>query len=139
MRLIALFSLLAIAILASCNQSPTTTSSSGDDHKSSEHVVNLDDATFAGKANSGLVLIDFWAPWCGPCRMQGPIVDEVAETANSYATIAKVDVDKAPKVAEQFGIRSIPTIVIMKDGEVLNQYVGVTDKATLLASLDKAK
>ncbi len=80
------------------------------------------------------VLIDFYADWCGPCRMQSPIVDAIAEE-NSDVVVAKVNVDDVSEVAERFGIVSIPTLLIFKNGSVVKQFVGVTMKATILASL----
>jgi thioredoxin 1 len=80
------------------------------------------------------LLVDFYADWCGPCRMQSPIVDAIAEE-NSDVVVAKVNVDDVPEVAERFGIVSIPTLMIFKNGSVVKQFVGVTMKATILASL----
>ena len=80
------------------------------------------------------LLVDFYADWCGPCRMQSPIVDAIAEE-NSDVVVAKVNVDDVPEVAERFGIVSIPTLLIFKNGSLVKQFVGVTMKATILASL----
>ena len=101
-------------------------------------VKHLDDATFAEAVASGISLIDFWAPWCGPCRMQGPIFEEVAAEVGDSVTIAKVNVDEAPRVATQFGIRAIPTIAVLKDGGLVEQFVGVQRTATLLGALEAA-
>lgn len=80
------------------------------------------------------VLVDFYADWCGPCRMQSPIVDAIAEE-NSDVAVAKLNVDDVPEVAERFGIASIPTLLIFKGGALVKQFVGVTMKANILASL----
>lgn len=78
--------------------------------------------------------MDFWASWCGPCRMVGPIVDEIA-AERSDLKVGKVNVDEQPELAGQFGVMSIPTLVVMKNGKVINQAVGVRPKAQILAML----
>jgi thioredoxin 1 len=81
------------------------------------------------------VLVDFWAEWCGPCRAIAPILDDLADELAGKVKIAKVDVDKNPQLAGTFGIRSIPTLLIMKDGSVQEQMVGALPKETLSAKL----
>lgn len=83
------------------------------------------------------VLVDFWASWCGPCRMVSPIVDEIAAERNDIA-VGKVDVDDQPELAAQFGIMSIPTLLVFKNGAVVQKTVGVQPKERLLALLDQA-
>lgn len=80
------------------------------------------------------VLLDFWASWCGPCRMVGPIVDEIAAERDDLK-VGKVNVDEQPELAGQFGVMSIPTLVVMKNGKVTSQAVGVRPKAQILAML----
>ena len=80
------------------------------------------------------VLLDFWAPWCGPCRMVSPIVDEIAAERGDLM-VGKVNVDEQPELAGRFGVMSIPTLVILKNGKVTNQAVGVRPKAQILAML----
>ena len=80
------------------------------------------------------VLLDFWASWCGPCRMVSPIVDEIAEERTDIK-VGKVNVDEQPELAAQFGVMSIPTLVVMKDGKVVNQSVGARPKAQILSML----
>ena len=83
------------------------------------------------------VLVDFWAVWCGPCQMQGPIVEEIAKDFAGKAVVGKMNVDENPSVPQQFGIMSIPTLMIFKGGQVVKQFVGVQSKATLAAELSK--
>ncbi len=83
------------------------------------------------------VLVDFWAVWCGPCRIQGPIVEEVATAMTGKAKVGKVNVDENPQKAQQFGIMSIPTIILFKDGKAVKQFVGVQSKETLVGELNK--
>ena len=80
------------------------------------------------------VLLDFWAPWCGPCRMVSPIVDEIAAERGDVK-VGKVNVDEQPELAGQFGVMSIPTLVVMKDGRITDQLVGARPKAQILAML----
>lgn len=85
-----------------------------------------------------ITVIDFWAPWCGPCRMLGPIIDELA-TANTTMTIGKVNVDENSETAVKYGVRGIPTIIFFKDGEQVDKIVGIKSKAELQAKLDSLK
>ena len=82
------------------------------------------------------VLIDFWAEWCGPCRMVGPIVEELAKEYDGKAVIGKVNVDTNPNISMNFGIRNIPTILFFKNGEVVDKQVGAVPKANLVAKLN---
>jgi len=101
--------------------------------------VIITDANFDSEVlkNNKPVLVDFWAVWCGPCQMQGPIVEEVAKEMTGKAKVGKLNVDENPATAQKFSIMSIPTIMIFKSGTVAKQFVGVQSKETLLSELNK--
>jgi len=83
------------------------------------------------------VLVDFWAVWCGPCRMQEPIIEELAKELEGKAKITKLNVDENPTVPQNFGIMSIPTLLVFKGGQVVKQFIGVQSKATLVSALNQ--
>ena len=103
-----------------------------------EGVVELTDAQFDEVTGKGVVLVDFWAEWCPPCRMQGPIVEKVAQAYAGKAVIAKLDVDSNQASAGKFGVQSIPTLIVFKDGEEANKLVGLQTEAKLAEVLDEA-
>lgn len=84
----------------------------------------------------GVAVVDFWAEWCGPCRMITPIIEELSTEYSGKATIGKVNVDHNPETSQQFGIRSIPTILILKNGEIVDKHVGVISKPALKEKID---
>ena len=96
------------------------------------------DANFQQAAldNEGVSVVDFWAEWCGPCRMITPIIEELATEYDGKATIGKVNVDHHPNVSMKYGVRSIPTILILKNGEVVDKHVGVTTKKVLADKIE---
>ena len=82
----------------------------------SEQITELTDKDFATHISSGITLVDFWAPWCGPCRLQSPILDQVAQKRQGQAKVAKVNIDDNPQAPSRYGVRGIPTLLIFKDG-----------------------
>ena len=103
-------------------------------------AIVLTDENFSSEVvESGQpVLVDFWATWCGPCRMIAPIVEELSAEYEGKAKIGKVDVDAAQKTAQEFGIRSIPTLLLFKEGKVVEQIIGAVPKQEIVDKLDAA-
>ena len=104
----------------------------------SDLVMHITDAEFAGTVAQGVTLVDFWAPWCGPCRMIAPILDELAGELKDRAKIVKINVDENPVVAGQFGVMSIPTLLLFKDGQKVDQKVGGQAKPQLKSFIEQA-
>lgn len=100
-------------------------------------LSDIVDSQFEERTSEGLVLVDFWAPWCGPCRMQTPIIEELAEEMDGQVEFFKMNVDEESETAKSFGIMSIPTLIVKKDGEVVEKLVGFHDKARLTDILNK--
>jgi thioredoxin 1 len=100
-------------------------------------AVEITDGNFEAlvKNSDKVVLVDFWAEWCGPCRMVGPIVEELAKEYDGKAVIGKLNVDNNPNVSMEFGVRNIPTILFFKNGKVVDKQVGAVPKAQLAAKL----
>lgn len=101
-----------------------------------EGVIELSGSNYEDATKGGVVLVDFWAPWCGPCKMQTPILEKVAAEVGDKAVIAKVNVDENPELAAKYGIRSIPTLILLKDGENKQQFVGLQQQAALVSAID---
>ena len=104
----------------------------------SDKLVILNDVNFKKTVAKGVTLVDFWAEWCTPCKIQGPIVSDVADEMSEQATIAKLDVQTNQIAARELGIRNIPTIIIFKNGKVFQQFVGVKTKSVLVKAVKEA-
>ncbi len=104
-------------------------------------VQNFASANFTNDViNSDVpVLVDFWAPWCGPCKMLGPIIEEIAGEMGDDVKLGKVNVDENQELAQQYGVRGIPTVMIFKGGEVISSFVGLRTKSDLVEALNAAK
>ena len=100
-------------------------------------IVNITNANFKEEVldSDKKVLVDFWAPWCGPCRMVSPIVDEIAEE-NSAVKVAKINIDEQPQLASQYGVMSIPTLMVFENGDVVDKAVGARNKSFILQMLE---
>ncbi|HWQ69404.1 MAG TPA: thioredoxin [Patescibacteria group bacterium] len=105
----------------------------------SDKVVQITDSDFDAQVikGKGLILVDFWAEWCGPCRMVGPILDELATEYEGQVTIAKLNVDENRQSSARFGIRSIPTILFFKDGAQVEQIIGALPKSAIKAKVQQ--
>ena len=104
----------------------------------SEHILQISDAEFDEKVlkSTSPILVDFWAEWCGPCKMIAPILEEIAVEYHGRLTVAKVNIDNNPGTPQRYGVRGIPTMILFKDGEVLATKVGALAKSQLAAFID---
>ena len=114
-------------------------SKQGDKSMASEKVLHISDSEFDSKVLQGDLpcLIDFWAPWCGPCKAIGPVIDELAEEYDGKLRIVKMNVDDNPATPGKYGIRAIPTLILFKDGEKVDQITGAVGKSQLSALISK--
>ena len=100
-------------------------------------IVDVSDQTFQNETGSGTVLVDFWAPWCGPCKMIAPVLEELDKEIGDTVKIAKLNVDDNPDTASRFGVMSIPTLIVFKDGEPVDKLVGFQSKDALKSAVSK--
>ena len=120
-------------LLVGCSkQTPT---SKNDTDSAETQVIILNQDNFDAQIETGVVLVDFWATWCPPCKIQGPIVEQVATRVQGQAKVAKLDVDSAPDIAQRFAIGNIPTLIVFKDGKSMQKFVGVTDADKLVSAI----
>ncbi|SFI42312.1 thioredoxin [Paenibacillus sp. UNC496MF] len=101
-------------------------------------VQPITDAIFQNETETGTVLVDFWAPWCGPCKIMAPVLDELSTEIGDKAKIIKINVDENPESAAKYNVMSIPTLLLFKNGQVVNQLVGVQPKDRLKAAIKQA-
>jgi len=104
----------------------------------SSRVVHLTDESFDDGVAKGITLVDVWAPWCGPCLIQGPIVEKVAEAVDEKAKVAKLNADEGRATAARFGIQAIPTLLLLKDGEEIKRFIGVQRQEALVSAIESA-
>lgn len=100
-------------------------------------ITHATDQTFANETGSGLVLVDFWAPWCGPCKMIAPVLEDIDAEIGEKVKIVKVDVDENQESASKYGIMSIPTLLLLKDGEIVDKVIGFQPKEALQERIEK--
>jgi thioredoxin 1 len=98
--------------------------------------IELTSENFEATVNSGVSLVDFWAPWCGPCRMIAPVIEELANDFDGKANICKINTDEQQELASKFGVRSIPTILFIKDGKVVDTMIGAASKQAFADKLN---
>lgn len=105
------------------------------------NVTELNESNFDAEVlqSPQPVLVDFWAPWCGPCRMIAPLVEELAQEHRGSLKVAKINIDDSPALASNYGVSSIPTVMIFKGGEVVDRFVGVQPKSRLQTAIEQAK
>ena len=103
-----------------------------------QHTVEFTDDNFQDEVlnSAGGVLVDFWAPWCGPCRQIAPLIDQLAEQFSGKIKVGKINIDDNPNITQQYGIQSIPTLMLFKDGEVAERFMGMPAKAKLVGAIE---
>ena len=131
--------LAATNICPNCQSNSVADSAENNEVNGSELIIHLNANNFNTTIAEGVTLVDFWAPWCRPCIIQGPILEEVAESVDGRAKIAKLNVDDAGSVAGRFGVQAIPTLLLFKDGNEVRRFIGVQNHNTLIEAINKLK
>lgn len=106
-------------------------------NKTDEAVITLNDQNFDKTIKKGVVLVDFWATWCRPCRMQGPIIEEIAKDMGKKIKVGKLDTDQNKALSQRYSVAYLPTLIIFKDGKIVEQFVGLQQKETLVNAIKK--
>ncbi len=132
---VPLFILLIFLLLAFYKRYQMMKSIGNEPESDKLHI--LSDANFNKQISSGVSLVDFWAPWCGPCRILGPTISQLADELGDHAKICKLNIDENKKMAGQLSVRSIPTLILFKDGEPIKRFVGVKTKAVYLKAIQE--
>lgn len=123
--LIALIFLVHLAAITSCTP------------KTEKKVITLNTSNFSDVIGKGIVLVDFWATWCMPCKVMAPAINEIAAQTAGKVTVGKVDIDANGSLANQYGIQAIPTLIIFRDGQAVERLTGVKSKAVIMEALSK--
>ncbi len=127
--------LFCVSLLTGCGKKEIV---SDENDAMPSRVLIMDDAGFNSQIAQGVILVDFWAPWCGDCKIQEPIVEAVANQLHTQAIVARLNVATARDVASELNIQSIPALIIFKNGKPLRKFSGVTDAATLVSAVNSA-
>jgi thioredoxin 1 len=109
------------------------------DVASNENILTLTDKNFQHQTKNKLVLVDFWASWCAPCRMMAPVLNEVADELNGNSHVGKVDIEQYQSLAQKYQVRNIPTLILLKNGVEVNRFVGIKNKEFLLQQINNVK
>ena len=131
---VAVLAVLAIMVIRSYNKMKNAPAI-----KESELIEHLTAQNFANKTKNGVVLVDFWADWCMPCKMMAPILNDVAEESGGKARVYKLNVDEQQQVAARYGIRNIPTLILYKNGKEVERIIGVKQKDYILSRIQEAQ
>ena len=134
---VVLAGLCGLVIVSGCEKVAAGAAQKGVAEKA--HVPELTDATFGAQPAKGVMLVDFWAPWCGPCRTQGPILEKAAAQIGPLARVFKVNVDQSPQLGRKYASQGIPSLVVFKDGQPVKRFLGVTPADELVNAVKAAQ